>query len=229
MVMGMLKSLPENISTFGGDIDGIMYLIYAIVGFFFFATEGYLLYSVIRCRRREGVRAKYETGETWRELRWIFGLVVVVTVLDFVIDLRGADVWAKVKLDMPPGDVRIRVEAEQFAWTFVYPGADGQFGTKDDLSVPRVLHVPVNRKIRLTMTSKDVIHSFFLPQVRLKQDILPGREIPAWFEATKAGKFPLFCAELCGLGHTKMLGELDVLDEADYEKWLADTTRELLE
>ena len=225
----MFNSLPENISTFGADIDGIMYLIYAIVGIFFVFLEGYLFYAVIRYRRRDGVKARYETGETWREARWVFGLVIVVVVLDFAIDFRGADVWAKVKLDVPAGDVRIHVVAQQFAWSFVYPGADGQFGTKDDLAVPRILHVPVNRKIHLTLTSKDVIHSFFLPEVRLKQDILPGREIEAWFEATKTGTYPLVCAELCGLGHTKMLGVLEVQERADYERWMADTARELLD
>lgn len=225
-----LKTLPENISTFGADIDGVMYLIFGITGLFFVLMEGYLLYSVIRYRRRDGVKAQYETGETWKEAWWVFGLVLVVVVLDFAIDLRGADVWAKVKVNMPSGDVvRIKVVGQQFAWSFIYPGADGEFGTKDDVTVPRILHVPVNRKIHLTLTSKDVIHSFFLPEVRLKQDILPGREIPAWFEADKTGKFSLVCAELCGLGHTRMMGELLVQDQAEYDRWLEETTKELLQ
>ena len=225
----MFKQMPQNISTFGADIDGVIYLIYAIVGFFFVAMEGYLVYAVVRYRRREGVKAEYGTGETWREMRCVVALVVVVTILDFVIDLRGADVWAKVKQNMPTEGVHIRVEAQQFAWTFVYPGADGLFNTKDDLSVPRILHVPVNTKIRVTLTSKDVIHSFCIPETRLKQDIMPGREIDAWFEVTRTGTFSIVCAELCGLGHTKMLGVLEVHDAAGYERWIAETTKELLE
>ncbi len=225
----MLKNLPQSVSTFSGDIDGILYFIYAIVGFFFVATEGYIVYSLVRYRRKDGVKARYETGETWREMRWIIGIVIVVTVLDFVIDSKGAGVWAKVKENFPEGDVRIKVVAQQFSWTFVYPGADGQFDTRDDLTVPRVLHVPIHSKIRLILTSKDVIHSFFLPEVRLKQDILPGRQINAWFEATRTGTFNLFCSELCGLGHTKMLGSLEVQEPADYERWLAETTKEQLE
>ncbi|OGH62358.1 MAG: cytochrome c oxidase subunit II [Candidatus Lindowbacteria bacterium RIFCSPLOWO2_12_FULL_62_27] len=225
----MFNNLPQNISTYGADIDGILYLIYAIVGFFFVTMEGYLVYAVVRYRRREGVRAVYQTGETWREMRWVVGLVAVVVFLDFLIDFRGADTWAKVKQDFPSGDVEILVKAKQFAWTFVYPGADGQFDTKDDLTVPRILHVPVHRKIRLTLTSEDVIHSFCLPEVRLKQDILPGRRTPAWFEVTRTGTFSLVCAELCGLGHTKMLGVLEVHDDSGYERWLAETAKEMFE
>lgn len=225
----MFERLPQNISTFGADIDGVIYLIYAITGFFFVAMEGYLLYAVIRYRRREGVRAAYHTGETWREMRWVVALVVAVTILDFVIDFRGADVWARVKQDLPEDGVHLRVVAQQFAWTFIYPGADRRFNTADDLTVPRILHVPVNTKIRLTLTSKDVIHSFFLPEVRLKQDIMPGREIDVWFESTRTGTFSVVCAELCGLGHTKMLGVLEVHDSAGYERWLAETAKEFLE
>lgn len=225
----MLDKLPENISTYGGEIDGILFLIYGITGVFFVLMEGYLVYSLIRYRRRPGVPAKYETGETRPEIVWILGLAAVVTVLDFVIDIKGADVWAKVKQNFPAGDVRVRVVAKQFAWTFVYPGADGVFDTADDLIVPRVLNVPVHQKIRLTLTSQDVIHSFCLPEARLKQDILPGREIPAWFEATRTGTFTVACAELCGLGHTKMLGELRVHDAAEYEAWLAEKTKEQFE
>lgn len=225
----MFDKLPQNISTFGADIDGLIYLIYAITGFFFLVMEGYLVYAVVRYRRRDGAKASYLTGETWREMRWVVALVVAVTILDFVIDFRGADVWAKVKQDMPAAGVHVRVEAQQFAWTFVHPGSDGRLNTADDLSVPRVLHVPVNVKIRVTLTSKDVIHSFCIPEARLKQDIMPGREIDAWFEATRTGTFSVVCAELCGLGHTKMLGVLEVHDAAGYERWIAETAKELLE
>ena len=224
----MFENLPENISTYGANIDSMMYLIYAITGFFFFALEGFLVYSIVRYRRKEGTKAKYETGESWREMRWIAGAVLIVVILDFAIDFRGGETWAMVKLDFPPADVSIRVVAQQFAWSFLYPGADNQFNTADDLTVPRILHVPVHKKIHLTLTSKDVIHSFFLPEVRLKQDIMPGREIPVWFEAEKTGSFSLVCAELCGLGHTRMMGELLVQEQADYDRWLQETAKENL-
>ena len=224
---GIFVDAPRS-ARHGADIDSLMYMIYAIVGVFFVVLEGYLVFSMIRYRQKVGVKAKYETGETFREMRWILVLAVIVTVLDFAIDIKGARVWAKVKENLPAGEVKIRVIAQQFAWTFVYPGSDGRFNTADDLIVPRVLHVPANRKIRVTLTSKDVVHSFFLPEVRLKQDIMPGREIDAWFEVTKPGTYTLVCAELCGLGHTRMSGQLMVHDQADYDRWLQETAKELL-
>ena len=92
--------------------------------------------------------------------------------------------------------------------------------TKDDLKIENELHVPVNKVVILTLKSEDVIHSFFVPNLRLKQDTLPGREIPAWFEAIKAGTYEIPCAELCGFGHSGMKGKLIVHTPADYAKWV---------
>ncbi|MEE9171716.1 MAG: hypothetical protein V3U41_02260 [candidate division NC10 bacterium] len=121
---------------------------------------------------------------------------------------------------MAPGDVRVHVTGKQFNWEILYPGPDGRFGTADDLQVDNELHVPVGKIVRVTLKSKDVIHSFFLPNLRLKQDTMPGREIEAWFEATKPGVYEIPCAELCGFGHSGMLGHLTVHSAEDYEKWV---------
>jgi cytochrome c oxidase subunit 2 len=112
------------------------------------------------------------------------------------------------------------VTAKQFNWEMLYPGPDGQFGTADDLLLDNELHVPVNKVVRVTLKSKDVIHSFFLPHVRLKQDAVPGREIEAWFEATKLGRYEIPCAELCGFGHSGMKGWLTVHPPDEYQKWV---------
>ena len=145
---------------------------------------------------------------------------VIVLVLDLGIDVAGGPVWARVKEEAPPGGVQVRVTAKQFNWEVHYPGPDGVFDTPDDLTLENELHVPVRQNGHLTLQSQDVIHSFFLPNVRLKQDILPGRTIPAWFNAIKPGRYELACAELCGFGHYNMRGFLTVHTAADYQRWV---------
>jgi cytochrome c oxidase subunit 2 len=121
---------------------------------------------------------------------------------------------------MPETDIVVRAAGKQFNWEFTYPGPDGRFGTEDDLQLDNDLHVPVGKPVRVILTSKDVIHSFFLPHFRLKQDAMPGREIPVWFEATKTGEFEIPCAELCGFGHSGMKGLVYVHTPEDYQKWI---------
>jgi cytochrome c oxidase subunit 2 len=216
----MQNLFPENVSTFGGDVDGIFWFIFYVTAVWFILTEGLILYFVIRYRRKPGRKAAYVLGDTPAQLAWLLVPLVVVVVLDLIIDLRGAQVWAKIKGQLPPAEVTVRATGKQFNWEFTYPGPDGQFGTEDDLQSENDLHVPVGKVVRVTLTSKDVIHSFFLPHLRLKQDVVPGREIHAWFEATKTGKYEIPCAELCGFGHSGMNGMLHVHSAEDYQKWL---------
>ncbi len=216
----MLAWLPENVSTYGGDIDDIFKLIYYIVGVWFVATQVFLVYCLIRYRRRSGnERSQYLPGNTAKQAAWILIPCAVVLALDLWIDFRGADVWAKVKLSSPTPDLIVRVTGKQFNWIMTYPGPDGKFGTADDKKIDNDLHVPVNKVVRVLLTGEDVIHSFYLPHLRLKQDVVPGREIPAWFEATKTGKYEIPCAELCGFGHSGMKGYLYVHSEADFKAW----------
>ena len=119
-----------------------------------------------------------------------------------------------------PPRVEVQVKAKQFNWEFTYAGPDGKFGTADDITSENELHVPINQVVRLTLTSADVIHSFFAPNLRLKQDVVPGRTIPAWFEATTIGSYPIACTELCGFGHYSMAGTLVVQSPQDYAQWL---------
>jgi cytochrome c oxidase subunit 2 len=216
----MQNWFPENVSTFGADVDGIFWLIFYITTVWFFITEALILYFIFRYRRRPGQKAAYVTGHTWAQLAWVVVPLAIVVVLDLIIDIRGADVWAKIKLQRPPSDFVVRATGKQFNWEFVYPGADGKFGTEDDLTSDNDLHIPVNKPIHVILGSKDVIHSFFLPHFRLKQDALPGRETPLWFEATKIGEYEIPCAELCGFGHSGMKGLVVVHSAEDYKKWL---------
>ncbi len=218
----MLRWFPENISTFGGDIDAVFSLVYHIVGFWFLVTEGFLLYCIIRYRRRSGRGAAYVRGEQWSELAWVLVPAVIVLALDLSIEAAGGPVWARVKEERPAGGIPVRVTAKQFNWEITYPGPDGQFDSADDLTMDNELHVPVGQNIQLTLRSKDVIHSFFLPNARFKQDVLPGRTITAWFNATKTGRYEIPCAELCGFGHSGMLGHLTVHSAEDYQRWVAE-------
>ena len=222
----MLDALPQAISSFAHNIDDTLRLIYYITGFFFVLMEGYLVYLVVHYRRKEGVAAKYEPGDKWVHIQWIVIFCVIITAIDFFIDFRGAKTWDRVKVEMPETDMTVKVQAKQFEWTFFYAGKDGKVGTEDDISMVRELHVPVGKKIKIIMTSLDVIHDFFLPEVRLKQDVMPQREILGWFDTTEAGTFHLVCDEICGFGHTRMSGVLQVDDEKTFGEWLASKDKE---
>jgi cytochrome c oxidase subunit 2 len=115
--------------------------------------------------------------------------------------------------------MEIIVLARQFEWNVTYPGPDGALGTPDDFDVLNQLHAVVNQPVHVHLRAEDVLHSFFLPQLRVKQDAVPGKEISVWFEATATGDYVLGCAELCGTGHTTMDGMLTVHSEADYQAW----------
>jgi cytochrome c oxidase subunit 2 len=134
----------------------------------------------------------------------------------------SVNTWAKIKRNIPASDFEIQVTAKQFNWDVVYPGADGKFGTPDDVKFDNDLHVPMNKVVRVHLMSSDVIHSFFIPNLRFKQDAVPGRTILTWFEAKKAGRYELPCAELCGFGHSGMKGWLNVYTPEDYQKWAAE-------
>jgi cytochrome c oxidase subunit 2 len=216
----MLRWLPENVSTFGGEIDSILYLIYSVTLAWFFLTMGAILLFLLLYRRREGRRATYIAGDKLSEAAWILIPLVIVLALDLWIDFHGADAWAKVKGRAPSSDLRVRVTGKQFNWEILYPGPDGKLGTADDLQVDNELHVPVNQVVLVTLKSKDVIHSFFLPNLRLKQDIIPGRDVEAWFQATKPGRYAMPCSELCGFGHSGMTGWLYVHPPDEYQKWV---------
>ncbi len=216
----MLSWFPENISTFGGDIDRLFALIYHIVGFWFVLVEATLLYFLVRYRRGRGRAAVYSRGDRRTEMAWVLVPAAIVLALDLGIDARGGAVWARIKEQRPAGGVEVLVTGKQFNWNFTYPGPDGKFGTADDVTIENELHVPVGQNVQLTLRAQDVIHSFFIPNVRLKQDVLPGRTIRGWFNATKPGRYEIACAELCGFGHYNMRGFLIVHDADDYQEWV---------
>ncbi len=213
--------LPENVSTFGRDIDWLFQLIYAITmitGLLVFVT---MIVFLVMYRDRPGRTATYTHGNTTLEIVWTIVPALILVVLTFL----SAPVWSKIKMSVPATDVVIQVTAKQFNWQVAYPGADGKFGTDDDKKFLDEMHVPMNKPIRVILKSQDVIHSFFVPSFRIKQDAVPGREIVAWFDATKPGKYEWPCAELCGFGHSGMKGWVYVHTADDYAKWAAENLK----
>jgi cytochrome c oxidase subunit 2 len=147
----------------------------------------------------------------------------VTAVAVIVLGLMSAPVWARIKgrESVPAGAMPIGILAKQFEWHVTYPGGDGRLGTGDDFTVRSQLHVPVDTPVVATLEAEDVIHSFFVPPWRIKQDAVPGMKIPVWFQATRTGTFELGCAELCGLGHYRMRAVVTVHSKEDFARWAA--------
>ncbi len=199
---------PEQASTLASEVDALYLTFLGISIFFGLLVAGLVIFFAIRYRRRaEDEIGRPEKAGIWLEITW--------SVIPLAI-LLGMFAWgAKVYIGAfrPPSDaVEYFVTAKQWMWKFQHPQGNREINE---------LHVPVGQAIRLTMTSEDVIHSFFVPAFRVKADVLPGRYTTLWFEATKIGTYHLFCAEYCGAEHSKMGGSITVMEPADYEMWLA--------
>jgi cytochrome c oxidase subunit 2 len=210
--------LPEGVSSYSADIDWLFKLILWITGIIFVIVEALLVYFVIRYRHREGRRAHYTHGNNRIEVIW----TIVPAVICVVLALLSRRLWADIKQRMPEDAMQVEVTAEQFAWNIRYAGPDGKLGTADDILTLNQLHFPVGKKVVVTLHSKDVIHSFFLPEFRVKQDAVPGMTTKVWFDAAHVGNWEISCAELCGLGHYRMKGFLTADAPEDFEKWLAE-------
>jgi cytochrome c oxidase subunit 2 len=213
--------LPENVSTFGVEIDWLFHVIYAITAITGILVFAALIAFLVIYRDRPGRTARYTHGNTTLEIVWTIVPALILVVLTFL----SVPAWSKIKMTQPPTDVIIQVVAKQFNWQVFYPGPDGKFGTEDDKKFLDEMHVPMNKPIRVILKSQDVIHSFFVPNFRIKQDAVPGREIIAWFDATKPGKYEWPCAELCGFGHSGMKGWVYVHTAEDYAKWAAENLK----
>ena len=216
----MLEHLyfPHDISTFGPQIDWLFLLIFWIVAVVWTAVMIAMVVFMIRYRTRPGRKAEYIEGNSRLEIIWTTATAAILIVLAFM----SRSTWADIKEHGPPGDVFYAVTGKQFNWEITYPGRNAKLGTKNDIIVENELHVPVNKVVRIDLTSKDVIHSFYLPNMRLRQDAVPGRIIHVWFEATETGQYEIPCSQLCGFGHSGMKGNLTVQSQEDYDKWLKD-------
>jgi cytochrome c oxidase subunit 2 len=242
--MAKIWWFPPAITNLGHEIDSQFMRTLLITGIVFVAAQFGLAIAVYRFRDH-GQKATYFEGNNTMEIVW-----TVATVVLFVgLGLFAHNAWAQVHyIGASPGAIPIEVTAQQFAWNFRYAGADGKFGrtkpelvsastgnpvgldptdpaAKDDVVSP-VAAVPVGREIELILRSQDVTHAFYVRELRLKQDAVPGMEIHIHFTADVPGDYELVCAELCGLGHYRMHSMLTVMSESDYEKWLKNLAEE---
>ncbi len=213
--------MPDNaVSTFGPTLDSLWLVILWITGIIFVVTEITLLVFMVKYRHKEDRKADYIHGSNKAEVVWTTVTFVIVMVLAFYT--KG--IWDEIRDPnlIPANAYPIHMMATQFEWNATYAGADGAFDTSDDFVSLNVLHIAVNQPVVVQLEAEDVIHSFFLPEFRVKQDAVPGMIIPVWFEATQTGEYTLACAELCGLGHYTMGGTVIVHSQADFQDWLAE-------
>jgi len=240
--------LPTAASSYAGDIDWLMGLLHAVMIFIFVAWGLFFIYCLFRYRARDGERAVYhQSGESASFVP--DGLILAFEV--WLILAFGIPLWASIKQETPPVDdaMTVNLVAQQFAWNFQYPGPDGKFGrrevslvtaenpmgidpddpaSKDDIVTINNLNVPNGKPTILRMTSKDVIHDFQVTNFRNKQDVVPGLETMLWFEPTVPGQYEIGCAQLCGLGHTKMVGNVFVQTPEEFEGWQKEQLAEKL-
>ena len=198
---------PDRASTAAGNVDALFIFLLIVAGLMTALIFCALIYFAARYRRRRGVLAEQIEGSTPLELTWSF----IPLAVFMVIFAWGALVYFKSRT--PPRDsTEVYVVAKQWMWKLEH--AEGQREINE-------LHVPVGRNVKLIMTSQDVIHSFYIPAFRMKQDVLPGRYTIAWFRATKPGTYHLFCAEYCGTQHSGMIGSIVVMEPAQFEAWMS--------
>lgn len=201
---------PEQASTFAADVDALYWYLWALTAFFFVLLVTLLIVFAVKYRRRTD-------QDVPRPIAGSIKLETVWTVIPFIIAL-SVFAWASsiyVKMVRHPAEAMdVYVVGKQWMWKFQHP--EGQREINE-------LHVPVGKKVRLVMATEDVLHSMFIPAFRVKQDVVPGanRFSSLWFEATKPGKYHIFCAEYCGTQHSGMIGWIYVMDPVDYQQWLS--------
>ena len=219
---GVRVWLPEAITTTAPMIDRLFYAVLIITGVAFVLVQTTLLFFILRYRRQPGQPAAYIHGNTLAEVIWTVIPAVILVGLTFY----SQQVWSQVRGTPPPPDLEVEITGEQFAWNIRYAGADGAFNTADDITTINQLHLPLGKTVLVDLKSKDVIHSFFVPQFRMKQDAVPGLTTRLWVSTTRAGHYEIACAELCGLGHYRMRGYLVVESPEALHIWLAQTLAE---
>jgi cytochrome c oxidase subunit 2 len=200
--------LPEQASTIAHRVDTLYFVLIALSGLIALGVTGALLYFAIKYRHRASPdRSNPSSGNTSLEVTWM----AIPLVLSIGMFTWAASTYFDIKRIPQDDPLEIYAIGKQWMWKFQHPNGTREMNT---------LHVPVGQPVKLIMTSQDVIHSFFVPAFRVKQDVLPGRYVNTWFEATQTGKYHLFCAEYCGTSHSEMGGFVRVMKRAAYQEWL---------
>ena len=207
MIFAEFTLFPEQASTSAQRVDALMALLLSVAVFFTVLIGALIFFFAIKYRRRSPTdRPPRITGSLKLELGW----TLIPAAIALVIFLAGASVYFYI-VQPPAGTEEIYVVGKQWMWKIQHRSGQREINE---------LHVPVGKPIKLTMTSEDVIHSFFVPAFRIKADVLPNRYVHTWFTATKPGTYPLFCSQYCGTGHSDMTGWVVVMPPDQYQAWL---------
>ena len=236
--------MPVAGSAHAGEVDQIMVLVHWLMLVLFVGWSVFFVYVLVRFRRRAHPVASYD-GLRGRWSTWVEGGVLVAEIAAAGVLLDSGLERERRRLPPEAQSTVVRVVAEQFAWNVHYPGADGRFGrtdlallgptilsastaaippARDDITTINQLYLPVNKPVIVHLSSKDMVHSFALPQMRVKQDAIPGIAQPVWFTPTQTGQWEIACSQLCGLGHYRMRGFYTIQTQAEYDAWLAEET-----
>ena len=242
LALGLKTWLPPLASDHGAGIDRMLHYLLLSVGALYVIGNAVLGYFVWRFCRQGRVTLRMASKKA--ERRWlVIPVAVMLVVGEGGVFVLGLPVWGKYYGEPPADVLTVEVTAEQFAWNVRYSGADGKFGKtafrlmsldnplgvdhsdangRDDIILLNDIHLPVNRPARIRLRSKDVIHSFYVPDFRLRQDSVPGMTIDVWFVPTQTGTYELACSQLCGFGHYTMRGLVTIVSDADFKAWLAE-------
>jgi cytochrome c oxidase subunit II len=242
-IFGKILSLPVLASEHGANVDKLIIYVHMLMAALFIGWMLYFVVALVKFHHKANPKADYEgiKGHASSYIELVVALIEAVLLLGFAVPL-----WAGAVDNFPKASdhpTTIRIVAQQFGWNVFYPGPDGEFGKqdyslvtadnpwgfdksdpngKDDFQTLNLIHVPVGRPVIITITSKDVIHSFKVIAMRVTQDAIPGVRIPLHFTPTKVGIYQINCAQLCGNGHSSMAaGRLSVDTQEDFDKWLA--------
>ncbi len=226
-------------SVEGRDNDTLMYLIHGLILILFVGWAIYYIVVLIKFRQKKDSKVKniHAAHQISSTIEWTVAGIEFLLLFAFSIPF-----WAVHQAGMPKGKdiMEVKVVAQQFAWNVHYPGPDGRFGHasarflndnpmgldpsdpdgKDDITTMNQIYLPVNKTVIIRLTSKDVIHSFGLPAMRVKQDIIPGMTTSTWFTPNKIGQYEIACSQLCGTGHYRMRGIVNVVSQSDFDQWI---------
>ena len=240
--MSELLGLPVQASEHAAEIDNMIVLLHWLMAVLFVGWGAFFIYTLIRFRAKANPKADYTgvTSHTSSYLEITVAVVEAVLLVGFAIPA-----WANRVNEIPPEEEAtvVRMIGKQFEWHSHYPGADGRWGRRDlslitptnsiglDRSDPNgaddivsinQMNLPVDKPVIVYLSSQDVIHSMGIAEMRVKQDAIPGIEIPVWWVPNLIGDFEVNCSQLCGLGHYRMRGFVSIMPEAEYEAWLAE-------
>jgi cytochrome c oxidase subunit 2 len=218
----MIELFLPAASSYASEIDWLITLIAVLTGFWFFLCQGVFFFFIFKYRAKKVDRSDYITGDEKELHRWITIPHMLVLVCDVFIIWGAVQVWYNVKQVLPEPNATVRVIGQQWAWTFVHPGPDGQIDTADDIVLIDELRLEVNKTYHYKLEARDVLHSFSIPVFRLKQDAIPGRVITGWFKPILTGTYDVQCAEICGIGHGVMAARVVIESPEQHAAWVAE-------